>query len=140
MSANIRRLFAVLLLAVGTLTVVVQWGWTSGRDGAASRAAVLEYFASMERGDAVAEVVRSCSSDPMPLSQRAGPEAAEALSPASLAGSEVRVGGGSDGHGERWHDFEVPGRAHGTVALAVTNGPGEWRVCGLLSFELPAPR
>ncbi len=30
--ANIRRLVTVLLLAVGTLTVVVQCGWTAGRD------------------------------------------------------------------------------------------------------------
>lgn len=131
---NVLRLVVVLSVVVGMVTVGLRIGVQADQDEAASRAAVKEYFTAIERGDAVAGFVVSCDEEPLYVSEWATPEVAEALSDSSVAETDVEIGPHLDGdNGRRWHDFELPRRARGTVVLQATTDSRRWQVCGLLS-------
>lgn len=139
---NIARLLGLLAVAAAAVAGVLQWGYSVGRDEAASRAEVEKYFDAVRRGEMDAGFTWSCGDVVSIQDWGAPPEVVDALSAASIEKSGVAIGHHYDGHRDlRLHDFEIPGRAQGTVMLKATDGSEqEWRVCGLLSdVELLSP-
>jgi hypothetical protein len=139
--AKIAGLVVVLVVVVATVAGLMRSGYSAGRDEARSRLAVEEYFDAIRRGDVVAGFTVGCQDEALPFAEWGMGETADALSAASLAESDVDISYHLDGRdGIRYHDFEIPRRARGTVVLQATDDERQWQVCGLLdSVDLWVP-
>ena len=138
---NVLRLIGVLAVAIGAVAALTHWSVAAYRDEVASRTVVHEYFVAIRSGDVDAGFTIGCAVPPLHYEDWGMPDIADALSAASLAESGVVIEPHHDGlRGIRYHDFEVPGRARGTVQLRATGDPAQpWWVCGMVGVEAVSP-